>query len=386
MKKHLICSVVAVLLTGCNDGNNGNTNAGVSPGVTPAAAVGAIQNINPENKTVNVNGVWYPVSKIAYASVPLEFSDLQTNMNVKVRNSSLQRQAGVDLSLEPTVSGEIQNINHVTGTFTVNGMALTFVGISDQIQNGQWVAVSSRPDQSGGNRVTSVVQIQNPALYALAEIEGKITDVDENASTFTINGVTVSHDASTHLEGLTSPKVGYWVEVDGRYSSDGFQASKIENESYDFDFDDLIGEVELQGTVTWVAKNKTAFELNHRGNIQLTSTTSFDGGNKGMLKPGRQVEVSLYNSNGKQYAREVEFEDDLDDAWEGFEFECNGIVLNSTAASFNMRCNGQERDISIDSSTEFENVDPSQMDGLRLDVEGVIMNNRYIAREIEADD
>ena len=97
-----------------------------------------------------------------------------------------------------------------------------------------------------------------------------------------------------------------------------------------------------------------------------------------MLAIGSFIEVEALNG----VAQEIELDSD-DSNVSGFrEFEKKGILENITATSFTV--NGFK--IDIDSQIIIDNNEKLvDLDGFRVEVEGVIIGNRYVAREIERD-
>ncbi|EVU16853.1 putative lipo domain protein [Vibrio parahaemolyticus V-223/04] len=99
--------------------------------------------------------------------------------------------------------------------------------------------------------------------------------------------------------------------------------------------------------------------------------------------------------NGKRIATIVEFEaPDFDDnhQWQGKEFECEGYVSNYDANARTFEIERCENDadqrlnnklVVIDAQTQFQGIEELNLNGARVEVDGVIINNQNVAREIE---
>ncbi|AUL94996.1 hypothetical protein FORC54_0851 [Vibrio vulnificus] len=312
--------------------------------------------------------------------------------NTGVQRDSASGQADTfSAQLEPTMTGVISNINPTDHSFRINGATLTFAQLSPEITNGDWVMVSSLPTADAGYKVLSVVKFDDPALVGYVEIEGRINSLDANSGRFKLGaGITVDYGNGTVIEPLQPLENGQWVEIEGQFANNVFAASEIEIESYD----NLDDDNEIEGIVTWVAGDQSQFELNYRGMFTVDAYTRFEDGHKGLLIAGAEVEVIAQSSaNNELLARVVEFdEQDRDSNWNGHEFDCDGIVnlYSAEPRSITMECyddgvNLGEKVIYIDANTRFEHIQESELQGARIEAEGIMLNQQHIAREIERD-
>ncbi|MDW1813692.1 DUF5666 domain-containing protein, partial [Vibrio sp. Vb2362] len=198
---------------------------------------------------------------------------------------------------------------------TVNGVDLQFDGLSDDIEINDWVMVSSLPTADAGYRVLSVVELDvdndYPVLDNDYELEGRITSIDANAGTFKLGGkVTVTYNNVNQLS------IGQWIEAEGEMQNGIFMAHEVEVE----DYDDLKNDSDVEGIVTWVAKDYSEFSLNYRGAFFIDNATRFEDGSKANLEQGQEVEVTSVMKNGKRTATVIEFERsefDNDNQWRG---------------------------------------------------------------------
>ena len=380
MKKLLLLSVIGLTLSGCGGSDD---NSAPTPMANPSSVIGTVDSVNVKNNTVTVNGYSYQIADVTYGSTTLPTTYLQPKMMVQI-GSNISRSTAVNVQLEPTMIGIIRIID--ANTFSLNGATLTFSGLSPEIETGNRVMVSSLPTANAGYKVLSVVKF-DIEFGEPDEIEGRISNIDANTRTFTLGAnINVQYD-----ERITSLQIGQWVEVEGAMQGADFVASKVEVENYDH-FD---GDNELEGIVTWVAKDQSEFTLNYRGSFVVDNATRFEDGLKTHLKQGVEVEVRSRMNAGKRIATIVEFDDmdsDQDNEWDGKEFECEGVVsnLDQDAKTFTMpRCeNGFDQvinnTVTIDAQTRFDGIlEQDIVNGSRIEVEGFIIDGQNIASEIE---
>ncbi|MHA2810430.1 DUF5666 domain-containing protein [Vibrio campbellii] len=389
MKKLALVAAVGLALSGCGGSGDGGSSS-PQPAAKPSSAIGTVESVNEAKSTITVNGYTYHVSEVMYGSKETNLGAVQPNMMVQV-GSGTEKSAEepVVVTLEPTMTGTVTAINHVNKTFTVNGVELHFEGLSNEIYQGDWVMVSSLPTADAGYKVLSVVKFDFD-YNGPDEIEGRISSIDANNSTFKLGAnTTVSYDRVDGLE------VGQWVEAEGSMQGDLFVATEVEVENYD----SLVGDNDVEGIVTWVANDYSQFSLNYRGTFAVDSATRFEDGTKADLKQGQEVEVTSVMKNGVRTATNVEidgpdFDGDHDSNWQGKEFECEGVVSNYDVNTETFQVTRCENDadqtmsnntVVIDAQTRFEGLSQHNLNGSRVEVEGVIINNQNIAREVEVE-
>ncbi|HDM8238947.1 DUF5666 domain-containing protein [Vibrio campbellii] len=389
MKKLALVAAVGLALSGCGGSGDGGSSS-PQPAAKPSSAIGTVESVNEAKSTITVNGYTYHVSEVMYGSKETNLGAVQPNMMVQV-GSGTEKSAEepVVVTLEPTMTGTVTAINHVNKTFTVNGVELHFEGLSNEIDQGDWVMVSSLPTADAGYKVLSVVKFDFD-YNGPDEIEGRISSIDANNSTFKLGAnTTVSYDRVDGLE------VGQWVEAEGSMQGDLFVATEVDVENYD----SLVGDNDVEGIVTWVANDYSQFSLNYRGNFAVDSATRFEDGTKADLKQGQEVEVTSVMKNGVRTATNVEidgpdFDGDHDNNWQGKEFECEGVVSNYDVNTETFQVTRCENDadqtmsnntVVIDAQTRFEGLSQHNLNGSRVEVEGVIINNQNIAREVEVE-
>ncbi|WP_299810331.1 DUF5666 domain-containing protein [uncultured Shewanella sp.] len=395
MKKIALVSTLALILAACgggsdsssDNGNGGDNNNGGGTVTAPTAVKGTIDTVDAAQNKVVVNGYGYDVAGVSYGDVKLNINDLQPNMMVQI--GSAQKAAAVQVQLEPTITGKVTAIDPVAGTFDVNGMTLTYK-LSNEIELGDWVMVSSLPTADAGYKVLSVVKFENDDLVNHYEVEGRLSSLDNNAMSFKLGAALTVDYSAARVEDNATLANGQWVEVEGTMNVNTLEATTVEVE----DYSDLANDTEVEGIVTWVDAQKTAFELNYQGRFVVNTQTKFEDGVKADLKQGALVEVTSVKNGTTQVATEVEFDDDNstgDDNdnvgnWKEFETEGDVTSFDATAKSFVIKGVASSMTVIVDANTQYE--DGIRFDTLnqqRIEVEGVVINGQNIAREIEAD-
>ena len=379
MRKITLATLIGLVLTGCGGGGGDDSTAPQPPVETkPRAVQGTINAVNVPANTIEVNGYSYDVASVAYGTdTQFTIKDLQKNMMVAVSTSS---KVGVSVQLEPTMVGMITNIDRVNSTFVINGATLTF-SIDQNIDVNDWVMVSSLPQATAaglGYKVLSVVKFEHEGIVGQYEVEGRLSSLNENNKTFKLGAATQVHYTDNIIEDNATLQNGQWVEVKGQMNGDIFDASEVEVETYDASDNDN----EIEGVVTWVNRDKSQFELNARGRFMVTGSTYFEDGNKSNLNIGVMVEVTAVNG----IAREIEFENDFDgefgDAWREFEYTGQPSIVSQNN-TFTIK----DKVVHIDAYTEFDDgLNKDNISYHKIEVEGVIIGTRYVAREIERED
>ncbi|MEZ9524068.1 DUF5666 domain-containing protein [Enterovibrio norvegicus] len=384
MKRYAFLSMVTFALFGCGGSDGGSDS---SAQAAPSAIEGTIDSVSAT--TVTVNGYTYQATSASFQGQTFDqdMLTLEPNMMVKVSNQSRATNSSVEL--EPTFIGQIENINRLNSTFSITGVNLKFPRLSTTIANKDWVMVSSMPTANAGYKVLSVVKFLQDPLDGEMVAEGRVSALDMNSQSFKIGqSLTISFDPQI-VEDKRTLADGMWVEVQGQYDESNGEliSSRITIKTYN----DFPNDGEIEGIVTWVAKDKSEFELNYRSRIAVRSTTEFDDGNKNNLVAGALVEVEIGNQGNAVYAKEIEFEDDLDIDWEQFEFGEEGRISNiGDVKEFVEITNRKDKKtiIFVDANTEYE--DFKDLGALNIDecieVEGIIIDGKHIAREISLED
>lgn len=390
MKKITLATLIGLVLTGCGGGGGDDSTAPQPPVETkPQLVMGTIDRIDPVNNEITVNGMPYQVNDVEYANKPLADGIALLQPQMMVELTALTK-SNVTVSIEPTMVGIISDIT--ANTFVVNGVTLDYK--LDPELAGEWVMVSSLPvvtELGLGYKVLSVIKIEKDDFGNRYELEGRLTNLNEVDETFKIGASTLvdfSNAANlgdiecgndrTGIQCLTNADK-QWVEVSGEMQGGIFMADEVE-----IDSDDAEGqEVEIEGIITDINSDKTKFTLNARNQFSINHQTKIEYNDqyvdKNRLVIGSFIEVEALNG----VAQEIELDSDDSNVSDLREFEKKGILANITATSFTV--NGFK--IDIDSQTIVDNNEKLvDLDGFRVEVEGVIIGTRYVAREIERED
>ncbi|MEC6822172.1 DUF5666 domain-containing protein [Photobacterium piscicola] len=388
MNKITLAALIGLILTGCGGGGGDDSGSHQPPVETkPQLVMGTIDSIN--NNEITVNGIPYQVNDVEYANKPLVDGIALLKPKMMVELTALTK-SNVTVSIEPTMVGIASDITD--NTFVVNGVTLNYK-VNPKLA-GEWVMVSSLPvvtDLGLGYKVLSVIQIEKDDFGNRYELEGRLTNLNEYDHTFKIGASTLVN--FTNADNFGKIECGddrkgiqclidadkQWVEVSGEMQGDIFMADDVE-----IDSDDAEGqEVEIEGIITDINSDKTKFTLNARNQFTVNHQTKIEYNDqyvdKSRLAIGSFIEVEALNG----VAQEIELDSD-DSNVSGFrEFEKKGMLANITATSFTV--DGFK--IEIDSQTFVDkNEKLVDLDGSRVEVEGVIIGSRYVAREIERED
>lgn len=387
MRKLALITAVSLILAGCGGGSSDNSNTNEAH--TPSSIQGTIDSVSGD--TIVVNGYTYHVDSAYYAGEEVAIADLEKNMMVSISSNARSASAhtdGTQVGLEPTIVGLISDTNHNNGTFKVNGIALTFTDLSREIEDGDWVMVSSLPTANAGYKVLSVVKFEHSNLTESVEVEGLISELDSNAKTFKL-GANLSVDysnAQIDNDDNTELSNGLWVEVTGSMAGSVLKADEVEVE----DFDEVSNDTEIEGIITWVANDQLSFDLSYKGRFLVNDNTRYEDGNKSNLTVGTEVEVTTKKANGENIATEIEFEHDDDSQdWNDNDIDLEGIVqsIDESALSFIIQTIYGNQTVYVNQNTRYEDgLTFNTLPGQRVETEAYKVNNQYIASEIEAED
>lgn len=388
MRKLALITAISLVLAGCGGGSSDSSNTNEAH--TPSSIQGTIDSVSGD--TIVVNGYSYQVGSANYAGEEVAIADLEKNMMVSISSnarSASTHASGTQVGLEPTIVGLIANTNHVNGTFEVNGIPLTFSALSTEIEDGDWVMVSSLPTANAGYKVLSVVKFEHSNLTESVEVEGLISELDSNAKTFKL-GANLSVDYSNaHIDNddySSELSNGLWVEVTGSMTGSVLTANEVEVE----DFDEVSNDTEIEGIITWVANDQSSFDLSYKGRFVVNNSTRYEDGNKSNLTVGAEVDVTTKKANGDNVATEIEFEHD-DDAqdWNDNDIDLEGIVqsIDESALSFVIQTTSGNKTVYVNHNTRYEDgLTFNTLTNQRVEAETYKVNNQYIASEIEAED
>ncbi|MDD9175296.1 hypothetical protein ERW49_04480 [Aliivibrio finisterrensis] len=393
MKKVAVLLLGTVMLSGCGSDDSGDT---VSSHAQANVIEGTIESINPLANEVTMNGVDYHVTSVSFGdNDDISFNALKDNMMVRLstnNESGLLTVSNAKLTLEPTMVGVITNINKDTGDFKINGMVLSAEkSMLAEIDNNDWVMISSLPTANAGYHVLSIVKFESDPLNGEVEMEGIVNHINDNQFTLGSN-FTITYSQAV-IENNIKLSNGQWVEVTGEMT-DGTTliASEIEVEEYD----NLDQYTDIEGVITSVTKDKSSFVLNYKGRFIVTSNTIYEDGKKENLVVGTYLEVTAKEVNGKNQVLEIEFEtqdSDGNDWPDSNDIEFIGKIVSdnvdiNTTKSFIMNTLQGDKTIYMTANTEFDdNLTILNLDtGMDIEVDAYLINGQYIASEIERKD
>jgi len=376
-KNIFLISALAASLAGCgstsNDSDNDKNTTPVD--TTPAKISGLVESISTTAQTVTVNGYTLQAAdaEISYEDNQFELAYLTVGTQVEVETST---GSATEIEIDPAITGIVSAIQD--DSIVVNGISFNYADVAE-IEIGSWVMISAQMQVDDSWLVSS---INISPVLANAEVEGRISTLDTTNSTFTIGTMQIDYSAAYIEDGATLAD-GQWVEVEGSYSYSNFIATEIEVED-ESDYDG----VEMEGTITWVNSEQTAFEMNSRTTIQVTNQTRFEDGTQSDLSVGSIVDVEMSNSANGLVATEIEFENKQSETIVQ-EFSVEGFATADTESDI-ITINGLE--FVIDARTQFKDgLSKTSIYNSWVEIEGIEvvatdLNDAYwLIKEVEAE-
>lgn len=383
IKRWALLGLLLVLLSCSSQEGGGTGGTGIDAQSRSVVVFGVVT----EFGSIVVNGIVFDTANATITRNGQRGSeaDLQLGHVVTVRGTL--EPGGVvgtaeTVALESTATGPIERIDLATDRLIVLGQ---IVRVDDMTQFGKTplsglvvgniVEVSGFADADGVLRATRVDKTQDAFRPGTdIEIEGTITNLDEENQTFMINMLRVDFSAAL-LINLPEDELrhGQVVEVKSSHNVvDGvLLADSVEVKDVGIQGDP--GEaVELQGIITRVTSADT-FEINGRP-VRLTPDTVFGRGTTNDIAVNALVEVEgFFDEAGIIVVEEVEF---------GAGVERQGIITRVTSAD-TFEVNGQPVRITPDTVFEGGTVEDIAV-GRRIEVEGRFDEDGVlVATEIE---
>ncbi|MGF1702319.1 DUF5666 domain-containing protein [Photobacterium makurazakiensis] len=358
----MLCS----LLIGCGGDGDSSADSGNPSQEGSARINGTVDDISydDESLTVNNNQLDGSSASISYHDSALDFNEVTAGMIVEVTRLGSSAQS---ISLEPMTAGPVTGITDTT--ISVNGVEYNYP--ANGLVVGDWVMVFAQMQPDGNWKVSS---INKTDAGTLAEIEGKISALDEANSEFILATVTIDYSNAV-IDDNQSLQNGLWVEVFGQFVDSQFVASSIDPRNND-DFNGT----ELEGIITWVSEDKSEFEVAGHIRVLINQNTLFDDGSINSLIIGVVVELDLVESEGGLIATRIDFEDQID-VPSNLEFNVEGEA-NYTNGQLSI--NGIN--FVIDASTEFDDgVTLGNLNGQWVELDGKALNGQFVLKEIESE-
>jgi len=375
-KNIFLISALAASLAGCGSTSSESDNDETSTPTTPATISGLVESISTTEQTVTVNGYTLQVAgaEISYEDNLFELTYLTVGTQVEIETSG---DNATEIEIDPTMTGIVSEVQG--DSVTVNGVNFTYANVTG-IEVDDWVMISAQIQSNDSWSVSSINV--SPVVLANAEVEGRISTLDTTSDTFYIGTLQVDYSAA-YIEDNATLENGQWVEIEGNYSNNSFSATEVEVET-DSDYDG----VEMEGTITWVNAEQTAFELNSRTTVQVTNQTRFEDGTQDDLTIGSIVDVEMSITNDELVATEIEFENKQSETV----IQPFSLQGYATADTENDTITINDIEFVINASTQFENgLSKDSVYNTWVEVEGIevpatdLRDAYWLIKEVEAE-
>lgn len=199
-----------------------------------------------------------------------------------------------DQGLDDYVSGSVSNLDVQARSFMLGGLSVRYgaaalTPAAGALSVGNYVQVRGMVGSDGALRA-SAVTIRDAGSDSESELKGNVLDFDAATKAFTVRGVRVDAAAAT-LQGcpVAGLSDGLFVEVEGKVSSTGVVARKIE-----CDEEPPGATIEREGTASSVDATARSFTLTtgHAAVIAVQwSASTYFGGVTAATLAGKAVQV-----------------------------------------------------------------------------------------------
>lgn len=312
MKKHALSVLIglssAALLTAC--GGSSSSGSGEASAQVTRGTVDGFGSVIVNGIRFNTDATEFDVKEQAGSQNQLRVGQVVTIVGSHNGASGVASRIAYDVSLE----GPVSSVDAAAGTFVVLGQTVTTNSLTVfEDLTLDTLAVDARVEVSGfvgadGQLLASFVELDDDA-DGKAELRGEISNLDENAQTFTVRTQLISYAdvAEWDLEGAALAN-GLLVEVEGSVNAEGtLVANKVEAEDDDrFERDT---EVKLKGLISSVNAEANQFVVNGV-TVLWNNRTEFEDLLAADLAANLMVEVEgRTNADGVLVAEEVEAEE-----------------------------------------------------------------------------
>ncbi len=312
MKKHALSVLIglssAALLTAC--GGSSSSGSGDASAQVTRGTVDGFGSVIVNGIRFNTDATEFDVKEQVGSQNQLRVGQVVTIVGSHNGASGVASRIAYDVSLE----GPVSSVDAAAGTFVVLGQTVTTNSLTVfEDLTLDTLAVDARVEVSGfigadGQLLASFVELDDDA-DGKAELRGEISNLDENAQTFTVRTQLISYAdvAEWDLEGAALAN-GLLVEVEGTVNAEGtLVASKVEAEDDDRFERDI--EVKLKGLISSVNAEANQFVVNGV-TVLWNNRTEFDDLLAADLAANLMVEVEgRTNADGVLVAEEVEAEE-----------------------------------------------------------------------------
>jgi len=353
-----VAGAVAIVLglSACGGGSGG----GSASGTAGTASVGTITGFG----SVFVNGVEFQTNSanITIDGVPATENDLAVGMVAHLNGSSNGKTGvAVSINVRDELEGAVQSNSITTpggtGTMVIMGHTVTVdtnttfeskvatIPSIDMIAPGNIVEVNGYSD-GNGNTIATRIEVKAVDLTSYKqdfgkdiETKGVISNLDINATTFTLGNLTVNY-GSASLGNLILAD-GLYVEVKSNTPPDTTTTPpSLTASSISIEDDGKKGQqgsegedMEIQGIIASVSGNN--IQLQDGTNVITDTATEFEDNSNTTLAVGIMVKIEgQFNMAGDLVAKQISLEDtDIADASK--HFEPKGFVMDVTTTGVN---------------------------------------------------
>jgi len=343
---------------------------------------------------VNTNGTAGPITQFAGGYTQL--SDMRARDAVSVHGFLVKQATSyviqatrIDkLSTLPAYLRATGMVSNLAGTFTLGTLTVdmggaTLLPAGSTLANGQTVTLLALPASlqttgPGAPRLTAA-QVRVQGLRDTSQdrqLSGSVSQLNLQAKTFALGGVTVNYAAATLSPTTTVLSEGLYVVVRGMPAANGtLVANSVTIRDAGAD-----SESELRGTITAydaVARRLTVREVL----VDVTPSTEVEACPAGGLAVGLYVEVEGRLTSTGVVAKSVHCEDEPS----GAVVEREGVAgsVDPVGKTFTLiRPLGGNVSVRWSDTTYFGSVTVPTLPGSRVEVEGVFVNGVLVARKV----
>jgi|GEM_PF-646571 len=306
--------------------------------------------------SVIVNGVHYDVEDAAIdvdGDSTVE-SDLGVGQIVRITATMGENGRGKASKLEgeSQVRGAIESIDLTTGVIVALGQSILITAdtfyqngvTAETLKVGDVIKVSAYTNADGA-LVATRIDVKTGTGADVAQLAGKIADLDTTALTFTINGKTVDYSKATVADETVLAN-DMLVRIHGSIVNDVFVATgTLQASPLSIKHDGQFGEhddLRVGGLITDLVAN-TSFKIND-ATVLLTADTQYEGGTAADLAAGLLVKVEgILDADNNLVASEIRLilHPQVNE---------NGLVQTVDTAANTFSVNGVTFEVTVDTS------------------------------------
>ena len=361
-----LSTACSLALVGCGEDTSSTLTtqpAVITPtSTTPVSVIGRITAFG----SIYVNGVKYEIDNAELkndgpnGSTDLNESDLKIGMIVNLTGSRTGiTGTATSVSYNKLIEAPVTSVAldaSETGSIVASGQTINvsnttiFYGSDTRasisaIVAGDWIEVSGFVGSDGSIDATMISYETESSHGNHAEFEGRLSNLDETAQTFTLNGITV--DYSSAIMGSVVLSNNMPVEVYGTLdtTTNTLTATYIEPEHSSNDLDDDHSnnhhddhEFELQGIIS----GATTSQFTLAGvTVLFNNTTRFEGLTATQIQDGlflNEVE-GQYNAQGEFVASEIALDHHRVNGESGDDYSANALEIESAVSAIDIANN-----------------------------------------------